>query len=58
MRANRKLQESLGMAPSNNDSNDKVCSILRFEGSKTKSYNPETVKIIDDTWSNVVSLFK
>jgi hypothetical protein len=49
MRANRKLQESLGMTPGNNDSNNKGCSILRFEGIKIKSYNPETVKIIDDT---------
>lgn len=58
MRANRKLQESLGMISGNHDSNNEGCSILRFDVSKIKSYNPETIKITDDTLSNVVSLFK
>lgn len=57
MRANRKLQASLGMISENDWNKIKECKVLQFDQSKIIPYKEKTVTTVDSTKNKVISLF-
>lgn len=58
MRANRKLQASLGMITENDWNKIEKCKVLQFDQSKIMPYKEKTVTTLDNTRNNVIDLFK